>query len=252
MWKIRFTMKKSLLLALFTLLTLAPIFSQEKSFEYGFSLKGGTYTTTKSGEMKYRYVPTTMTYRPGYSAAAGMYAKCRLGRWMALSGELMLGFAEFKVETVASWPTESGEPYPILISQSLTETARYSARNVFLPISLHVGRGLNSKFSGYVGVAPLYNWGTTITYSHDYSDREDDQETSWREWEFYREPGAKDPRWQWLWSAGAECRLGAHYALGLQVLFNTQNLNTSGEYEYPMERYPVPMKSVSATLRHSL
>jgi hypothetical protein len=248
----RFTMKKSLLLALFALLALAPVFSQEKSFEYGFSLKGGTYTTQKSGEVKYRYVPTTTTYRPGYSAAAGMYAKCRLGRWMALSGELMLGFAEFKVDTGGTWPTDSPVPSPFPVFQSLTETWRYSARNVFLPICLHVGRGLNPKFSGYVGVAPLYNLETTIAASYDYSERKDDPIARQFEWVYYREPGAKNPRWQWLWSAGLEYRLGAHYALGLQMLLNPNPLSTSGEFDNSPERYPVPMKSVSATLRHNL
>lgn len=246
-------MKKSLLLLLFAPLALTTVFAQQKSFEYGFSLKGGTYTAAQSGEVKYRYVPTTMTSRPGYSAAAGMYAKCSLGRWLALSGELMFGFSEFKTETVGSWPVPIQNPSPFPYFETLTETAHYSAHNLFLPIYLHLGRGLRSKFSGYVGVAPLCNLETNIAVSRDYSDPAyNDGRVHSSPWIYYREPGARDPRWQWLWSAGAEYRLGAHYTVGLQVLFNRQKFDTSGEFDYAPQQYPVPMKSLSATLRHSL
>ena len=78
-------MKKTLLLSLGAFLLATPLFAQKKTAECGFSLKAGTYTTYKSGEMKYRYVPTDLISRPGYSAAVGMYGKCRMGRWLALS-----------------------------------------------------------------------------------------------------------------------------------------------------------------------
>ena len=240
-------MKKTLLLALFALFSLIPVFAQEKTIEYGFSLKGGTYTTHKSGAMKYRYVPTDMIYRPGYSAAVGMYGKCRMGRWLALSGELMFGFAEFRAAVASRFPTQGIEPY----IETRRDISRFVAHNLFLPVNLHIGRGLGARVSGYVGAAPMFNLETTV--SHDFKDYGTDQApTQPEDWEYYREPGAKNPRFQWLLSAGLDYRLGQHYALGLQMLLNVQPLETSGEFTYAPQRYPVPMKSVSATLRHSL
>ena len=243
-------MKKTLLLPLFALLLSTTSFAQGKTVEYGFSLKGGTYTTHKSGPMMYRYVPTDLVYRPGYSAAVGAYGKCRMGRWLALSGELMYGFAEFNTATVGylntQFPSQGIEP-----AETRRDLVRFVAQNLFLPVNLHIGRGLGSRFSGYVGVAPMYNLETTVSY--DFENYGTDQApTQPQDWDYYREPGAKNPRWQWLWSAGLEYRLGQHYTLGLQMLLNVQPLDTSGEFNYAAQRYPIPMKSVSATLRHSL
>ncbi len=244
-------MKKTLLLFLLAFLLATPFFAQEKTAEFGFSLKGGTYTTYKSGEMKYRYVPTDLISRPGYSAAVGIYGKCRLGRWLALSGEMMYGFAEFSTATVShfeiSLPSQGIKPY----SETRRDATRFVARNLFLPVNLYIGRGLGARFSGYVGAAPMFNLETTVSYDFD-GYGFDQAPTQPKEWDYYREPGVKDPRWQWLLSAGLEYRLGQHYALGLQMLLNVQPIDTSGEFNYAPQRYPVPMKSVSVTLRHSL
>lgn len=241
-------MQKTLLLSLFALLLATTSFAQEKKSEFGFSLKGGTYTTYKSGEMKYRYVLTDLISRPGYSAAVGVYGKCRMGRWLALSGELMCGFAEFRTVQEVFFPVSAFGPAILPNIETRQELTRYVARNLFLPVNLHIGRGLGSRFSGYVGAAPMFNLETTVSYDFDTfgSDRAPSQP---QELAYYGEPGAKDPRWQWLLSAGLECRLGAHYSVGLQMLFNRQSFDTSGE---ATQQYPVPMKSVSATLRHSL
>ncbi len=243
-------MKKTLLLSLLALLSLTAVFAQEKKFEYGFSLKGGTYTAHKSGPMKYRYVPTDLIYRPGYSAAAGVYGKCRMGRWLALSGELMYGAAEFSTVVVGHLGTQhpsQGLEYV----ETRRDLTRFVARNLFLPINLHIGRGLGARLSGYVGAAPMFNLETTVSYDFENYGM-DQMPTQPKDWDYYREPGAKDPRWQWICSAGAEYRLGSHYTVGLQMLLNVQPIDTAGEFTYAPQRYPVPMKSVSATLRHSL
>lgn len=239
-------MKKTLLTALWAL-SLASLFAQTKPSEYGFSLKGGNYTVGKNRPLQYTYVPVDQLYHPGYCLAAGGYGKYTLGRWLALSGELMFSFAEFRVSQTKVLPIFEPVQGFITHYEKLHEIERYVAYHVSLPICLHFGRGLRPKFGGYIGVAPMYNLETTRSFKWEYLGA-GDIFTQPEELEFDRFSGSGDPRLQWLLSAGLECSLGQRYTFGLQMLFNPKQQD-------PMEyygQYQVPMKSLSATLRHCL
>lgn len=239
-------MKKTLLTALWAL-SFASLFAQVKPSEYGFSLKGGNYTAGKSGPLQYTYIPVDQLYHPGYYLAAGGYGKYALGRWLALSGELMFSFAEFRVSQTMVFPLF--EPIQGFIThyEKRHEIERYIASNVSLPVYLHFGRGLRPKLGGYIGVAPMYNLETTRSFKLEYSGSSEIF-TQPYVLEFDRFSGGGNPRLQWLLSAGLECSLGQRYTFGLQILFNPKWLDPTEYYG----QYQVPMKSLSATLRHCL
>ena len=95
----------------------------------------------------------------------------------------------------------------------------------------------------------MFSYETTISY------QSGDQKSIPKAWEPLSRleyPGNEVPHWQWLLSIGLEYRLAKRYSIGLQMLLNPQPVGKLYEFSYGADRYPVPMKNLSATLRHRI
>lgn len=233
-------MKKTLLSLSFILLAIA-VFSQGKQAEWGLSLKGGTYALPHSAEIQYSYLPGNYVHKPGYAAMAGLYGKFRLGRWLALSGELLYSFAEFKASEEYGFRETDPGSQPLI---EISHDQYFVTQSLLMPVNVHIGRGLNPVFSGYIGAAPMWSYETTVSY------QSGDQKSLPKAWEPDSEKESRP--WQWLLSAGMEYRLTKRYSIGLQMLLNPHPVSKLYEFNYSAGRYPAPMKSFSVTLRHRI
>ncbi len=210
-------------------------FSQ-RAFHWGFVSRGGTYALPVNHRLFSDFDMIENDISAGYYLGAGVFARYDVNRWLGVSTEMNYGFASFKKGMNLVCPT----------CNFISNGKEYQQQSVFAPLKLHLGKGKQPLFSGFVGGGPFFAFFTeqqSLTYPeferffHTYP-------TVYDEYKHYD----RDVRWQWILNAGFSFRLNKQTRVGLETLFNPKPQYVIEQIED--QEYPVLIRSICVSLYH--
>jgi hypothetical protein len=209
----------------------------QENLQWGFLLRGGTYTLPKKGNQ----IDYSAKIWPGYFVNTGVYARIKLAQGVSFSTELAYGMAEFKKKYAPSLLIDCifCDPY------RYAPDYQYTQQSFMAPMKFHFDKGADARFSFFAGGGPFFAWFT----EQQIVTGENGARFYTGEYELYEDYKNydRDVRWQWMVNAGFSVRVGKKTRIGFETFLNPRAQNKEFFYD---EEYPVLLRNLSLSLYH--